>query len=216
MENLYKGISYNYSSQDEMFRVHTMSNWKAIKLFSSLTEDEAKNAIANYTKFVFVRNPLERLVSTWHDKFGPNGMYSDPKYVRFSRDIRKFGKNISEKELNQVGPASLEEFFRYLIANRREIENFNIHWRPMAYFCGFCRIQYDFIGELDNLGCEMDFIVRHSPSLTNIIKIPEYSHPYKKTNKNEELLKVPHELLKTIVEMYQVDFEMFGYQIPEF
>ena len=215
MENLYKGINYNYTSHDEMCRIHTMSNWRSIKPLASLTESAAKNAVANFTKFAFVRNPLERLVSTWHDKFGPDGMYSSVNYVSYSKDIRKFRHNISKDELEKPGPASLEEFFRYLVAHKSSIEDFNIHWRPMAYFCAFDHIDYDFIGELDNLACEIDFIVRHSPTLTNIIKIPEYSHPYKKKNKHEELLKVPHDLIRAVAEIYREDFEIFGYQLPE-
>ena len=65
-------------------------------------------------------------------------------------------------------------------------------------------------GNVDNLTCDfIDFIVRKSTTtgVKNIIKIPQPLHPFNK--KQEELSKIPQDMLQTIVEMYQMDFEIF-------
>ena len=71
-------------------------------------------------------------------------------------------------------------------------------------------------GNVDNFTCDfIDFIVRKSTTigLKNIITIPQHLHPFNK--EQEELSKIPQDLLKAILEMYQMDFEMFGYQLRE-
>ena len=39
---------------------------------SKYSTDEAKRLITSLPKFAVVRNPLNRIVSAWRDKFGPN------------------------------------------------------------------------------------------------------------------------------------------------
>ena len=70
------GSTYNYTNDKSMCPIHLTDNWNVIKAMRELTMEEAENALQSYTKFAFVRNPLDRLVSAWGDKLGPNASIS--------------------------------------------------------------------------------------------------------------------------------------------
>ena len=76
-------------------------------------EDKKKQEILqNYTKIMWVRDPLERLVSAWRSKFTKeNRFYSK---VFGSYIIGRYRRNATALEINRGFPISLTEFFRYV------------------------------------------------------------------------------------------------------
>ena len=53
-----------------MCRIHFV-HVEDLTQLANYTEKEARNILTTYTKFSFVRNPIDRLISAWNDKFGP-------------------------------------------------------------------------------------------------------------------------------------------------
>ena len=101
----------------------------------------------------------------------------------------------------------------FLVDNGENVNKGNIHWRLMSEdYCNFCELDYDYIGELDNVECELDYILRRAAGVKKTIPIPTVPYPY--NNKQDELKKIPQDLLQKVVKVYRDDFDMFGYPLP--
>ena len=86
---------------------------------------EYDHLLRNYKKFVFVRHPLERLLSAYRDKFLKTNKWTMYFQHLFGRQIiKKYRKNPSKESLKSGTGVLFEEFIRYLtdstIPNRFE------------------------------------------------------------------------------------------------
>ena len=84
-------LTGNFTSQQaanlDFFRVHNKQFlYSYLRPLSAYTSQEIRDRLDSYFKFMFVRDPLERLVSAFRDK-----MFSDdePPYKKLSRRIRR-------------------------------------------------------------------------------------------------------------------------------
>ncbi|KAI1237893.1 hypothetical protein IHE44_0013985 [Lamprotornis superbus] len=99
-----------------------------------------KEFLSNYTKVMFTRHPLERLVSAYRDKL----LHSEPFYsTTVANEIRAMfrkNKNSSEK-------VSFQEFVSFITA--KPPHTLDIHWKPMFLLCDPCNIHYDVVDSQD-------------------------------------------------------------------
>ena len=104
--------------------------------------------LKNYTKVMFVRDPIERLVSAFNDKFHP-GQINDFYFKKFGREISRNyqgnGRGIVDLSGRNV---TFEEFVRYLVDlhQRNETNKYDEHWASYKDLCLPCNIDYDIIG----------------------------------------------------------------------
>ena len=159
----------------------------------TMAVDLESNKMKTYTKFMFVRDPLERLLSAYRAR-NPHGIFKKWKRLSF----RKF--------LN-------------LILDKPD-EKSNLHFVSFSRMCHPCVINYDFIGLLDNYERDMRQILR-SVGAENAVILPKRNQTGYTHKKTGEVLKrylkdVPKATIQKIYERYYLDYYIFGFKKPEF
>ncbi|PIK53496.1 putative carbohydrate sulfotransferase 14-like [Apostichopus japonicus] len=131
-----------------------------LRRLSSYSLAEQKERVENYKKFVFVREPLLRVLSAWQDKF-VNGF--DKRMYE-----RSFGELIVEKVRRNVdvirGEGDLNitfaEFVKYLTTTILPgMISTDVHWQSYNTRCMPCTTFYDYIGHFENVSREAEWIL---------------------------------------------------------
>ncbi|XP_075049070.1 carbohydrate sulfotransferase 9-like [Mixophyes fleayi] len=186
------------------YEVHTSS--LLIKL-SSYPPAIQTQLLANYTKVMFTRDPLERVVSAYRDKF----LHKDDIY--YSRTIANQIKRRVRENINSTENITFEEFTRYIVLQAPQYTD--THWKPMYHLCDPCNIHYDIIGKFETLKEDADFVLK-------VIAAPQkLSFPNKKHHSNDSqtnhqitrqyLETLPPILFRQLKKRYSIDFSMFEY-----
>ena len=154
--------------------------------------------LEKYFKWMFVRNPYDRLVSSFH-------------YSR--RTIG--GKNVSMRNHFWM----LESFEKYIL-NLDELFDFsqknfdirsrkfvNVHMIPQYYFaCIDNEVVLDFVGRLENLDTDWKFVCEKIGIKSNVEKSNQ------SRRKGHWFDFYTPELFEVVNEKYAKDFEIFDYQ----
>ena len=163
-----------------------------IKAFKDVNELKS-NKIKQYTKFMFVRDPLERLLSAYR-KHLPRGYF----------------KNHTPKSFN--------EFLNFVLG--RPDKNSNKHVVSFNRRCLPCAVKYDFIGSLDSFEKDMKKILRSVGAEKEIIFLTRNQTGYTQ-KKSGDVLKqylkgVPKDTLQRVYGRYLLDYYLFGFKKPSF
>jgi hypothetical protein len=139
---------YDYNKCDVHGNVHACAEQECT--FKS--KDEAIRTIRDnsYFKFVFVRNPWSRLISTYIDKISRLVQAIDGKPLELISEIQQ--KKGSEIDLRKR--VTFRQFLEY-IADHDDME-LDEHWRPQSSFIG--DNVFDFIGKYENLQADLNHI----------------------------------------------------------
>ncbi|RWS01213.1 carbohydrate sulfotransferase 11-like protein [Dinothrombium tinctorium] len=197
------------------------SKSQARNIFQTLDQfndtTEIIRRLNSYTKFVFVRNPFERLLSAFRNKF--ESVYNDYFRLRFGRKIIKMYRVNSTKQSLETGnDVTFNEFLSY-IADLDVYDfksSFNEHWRPISDLCFPCFIEFDIIGKLETLE-EDAFFVMWKANLFNSIRFPHRKETYSSVPTAYLLNKyykfVPLDLMNKLLKLYEQDLKLFNYGI---
>lgn len=183
-------------------------NHQDFTFLSDFSLQEMDYRLQNYFKFLFTREPLERLVSAYKDKFlTGNRMFID-KWG--SRIIKKYRNNA--KNNNNI--PTVDEFFRYLLNDT----NLDAHWTSYVDLCKPCLISYDFIGSFDCLVRDAQILL-NKLHLQDLVQFPQKQRYYTKrrtvnASLDYFLSQVPQQLTNQVVEKYAQDYELFSYPLP--
>ncbi|XP_020789401.1 carbohydrate sulfotransferase 8-like [Boleophthalmus pectinirostris] len=137
------------------------------KLRKLETYDRAgiEKRLETYTKILFVREPFERLVSAFRDKFENPNSYYHPVFGRAI--ISKYRVNASRAALKTGAGVTFQEFVQYLLDIKRPV-GMDIHWEPVSQLCSPCLMRYNFIGKFENLQKEANFLLRNINAPKNL------------------------------------------------
>lgn len=176
--------------------------------------------LKKYTKFLFVRDPLVRLISAYRNKLEqPNSeFYHDYGQVmlRLYANLSEPPASVREAFVQGIHP-SFSHFIQYLLDPQTEKKRpFNEHWRQVYRLCHPCQIEYDFIGHLETLEEDAEHLLRLL-RVDNVVEFPSSS-------KNVTALswvfdwfsKIPVEARRELFKLYEPDFRLFGYDRPDF
>lgn len=170
---------------------------------------------------ILVRHPFERLVSAYNDKMVPDGEGFSWYYAPISRDInrrfRHLRQNITARGDVGDGTATFEDFVNYLVqlgppSNRDE------HWRQYHATCDPCKHDYDVIMKFDTYLDDFE-------SLKQLLNVSEHHRqdffpPFQARTDNDKtkvfMKSIPVELRRKLYEIYRKDFELFGYDKPDY
>ena len=184
------------------------------------TPNQQKQMWETYFKFTFVREPFERILSAYKDKF----VYPRP----FDRNVLEFhGREILKNFRPNASPSSLEvlhditfrEFIEYLVTkgSNKSTPVMDWHWDNYVNICGMCAINYDFIGHYETFDQDLaDF--KEAAGLS-----PEQAKRFNARANNQSdtassLLgyysQIPIEWIDILGRLFRANFEMFNYNFP--
>ena len=135
-----------------------------------LKTEEAKSLTS--LSFVFVRNPLSRLVSAYYDKMFRNwsGKRTPVRELGpwpIRRRILMQFRNWTEEEAERHTDAVTEaEFARFVIESyeksvaEHDFRRMDPHWRPQTTLCDFCQMDFDVVGKIETFEEDKNFIYR--------------------------------------------------------
>ncbi|CAH1779820.1 unnamed protein product [Owenia fusiformis] len=185
------------------------------------SKQDQKRILSEYFKFMFIRDPLDRLISAWDDKFNHVKLYFSKRYGRDM--IKKYRENPSGEALRTGNKVKLEEMISY-VRDIAEIKYADEHWRPMTDLCDPCAIDYDMYGNFYNIEEESKFVFKNIN--TNISNMPftnagihrkgmkRTSHDYYKTVERNKLIEYYSNIsIKKVVKLqnqYKQDYELFS------
>ncbi|KAK3106484.1 hypothetical protein FSP39_020823 [Pinctada imbricata] len=117
---------------------------------------------SGWFKFLFVRNPFERILSTYIDKFvSPNIYYFFiAKYM-----IQSERKNPNKQALECGHDIAFEEFIRAVVSKETPDE----HWCPVYRICDVTNINYSFIGKMETFVKDSEAVL-HKVDKDHLIK----------------------------------------------
>lgn len=188
-------------------QIHNKNLFKSLQNYSVT---EILNMTNEYTKFIFVRHPFERLLSAYRNKLEQH--YDSSKYfqARFGKYIIKnFRKNPTNVSLAKGDDVTFSEFVNYIVSS--DPNRYNEHWQRMTDLCHPCLIKYDFIGKYENIIQDSNFLLK---SFGTSLKFPKLSKP---STTASNLAKYYGTLeRKTILKLYRIyemDFRLFDYDV---
>lgn len=193
---------------------------KVLRPMSGRKNPTNERRLATYYKFLFVRHPLDRLVSAFLEKFR---LVRDYQETIGRRIIRRYRQNATEESLARGHDVTLEEFTRFLIDHGRTSKN--IHWTPQYDLCLPCSVQYDFVGHHETLWDDGDYVLRRI-GVGGLVRFPRWGGTNRTSSGGSEgtgssrslqryeqmFAGVRPEYVRRIKKYYAHDYEFFGYK----
>ncbi|XP_030400587.1 carbohydrate sulfotransferase 11 isoform X3 [Gopherus evgoodei] len=193
---------------------HISSNLKTLNQYSI---PEINHRLKSYMKFLFVREPFERLVSAYRNKFTQK--YNTSFHKRYgTKIVRRQRKNATQEALRKGDDVKFEEFVAYLIdPNTQREEPFNEHWQTVYSLCHPCHIHYDLIGKYETLEDDSNYILQLA-GVGSYLKFPTYAKSTRTTDEmtTEFFQNISLEHQTQLYEVYKLDFLMFNYSVPSY
>ena len=173
--------------------------------------EKAQKMLQTFYKFMFVREPFERLLSAYKDKYvHPRLGDKDPFITVFGRKIiRNFRQNPSQEALKSGYGVKFPEFIEYII-NEGAQEDW--HWANYEDVCGFCDIKYNYVGHYETLPEDAKYVLERA-NLTQL-KFPSFRPSRTKDELLHYYAQIPKVWIKSLGKVYQSSFNIFGYPFP--
>ncbi|KAM3920235.1 carbohydrate sulfotransferase 14 [Leptodactylus fuscus] len=185
-----------------------MDHKSDLVFLADLSADEIRYRLQHYYKFLFVREPMERLLSAYRNKFGEIKEYQQ----RYGMEIvRRYRKNPAASKGDDV---TFSEFLQYL--QDEDVEKMNEHWMPIYNLCQPCAVPYDFIGSYERLQEDAHHVL-DTIGAPNHIHFPERQAWYKPVTKETMqylLCNTPQGLIRELLPKYILDYSLFAYSLP--
>ncbi|XP_071849002.1 carbohydrate sulfotransferase 11-like isoform X2 [Apostichopus japonicus] len=182
---------------------------KNMKLLSSYKVQEARHILKSYTKFVFVRNPFARILSAYKDKIEkPTKL--NPKFRVFWN--RKINLGL-EKNASVVGDNTTFIHYVDYLSNHSVNED---HWQTIITLSRPCEVQYDFIGKMETLDRDINFVLKNIIRNTSErVLFRTSTNPTGSSTMLERYFAgVPRRNKQALYDQFKNDFLLFGYDKP--
>ncbi|XP_018086730.1 carbohydrate sulfotransferase 14 isoform X1 [Xenopus laevis] len=204
-KRLLKVLDGSLQSTDVKLKMDHKSD---LVFLADLSAEEVRYRLQHYFKFMFVREPMERLLSAYRNKFGEIKEYQ-----------RRYGVEIVRRYRKQAGSSAgddvtFPEFLHYLLDE--DPEKMNEHWMPIYNLCQPCALTYDFIGSYERLREDASHVL-HTVRAPPFIQFPERQTWYKPVTKQSQdyfLCNTPKGLIRDLLPKYIMDFSLFAYPLP--
>lgn len=160
--------SKNVSNPFHIQGIHAYEGYLTAK---GMPFDKIHMILSSSTKFMFVREPYERLFSGYVDKlFSPNAAYWAYIGTFITNNFRKNATQISKSCGHDI---TFEEFVRYFLHSQVTNEKRDAHFVPNFEHCRPCEIDYEYIGKLETFE-EDTFYLLKKFGLESIIKFDDF------------------------------------------
>lgn len=196
---------------DELFL-----NQIGLRYLNTYPLEDIRSRMNTYFKFMFVRHPLERLLSAYIEKFTIYNKWTQHFQRKYGRKIvRLFRKNPTNEALARGHDVTFAEFAKYVSRRSLSGKALNPHWASYFDLCHPCSIKYDFVGKFESFDRDSAHILGKisgdkCPRAFPTIKpagaaTREVMHKYYNTVSKKDLSR--------LIQAYLPDFMMFGYDL---
>ena len=188
---------------------------KHLKRLSDYTPKERKKRIESYFKFLFVREPLERLVATYQHKFAAK--YSKYFHQMFGKKIVKlYRKKPSKESLQKGNDVTFSEFIQFLVDSDHLTEApLNEHWQQYYRLCHPCLMQYDFVGKYETLNQDISYVLKKTSVVKKLNgRLSSSNSTYSEKSLHSFYKTVSPSNLKRLWKIFYPDYSLFSYQYP--
>lgn len=184
------------------------------------TDTVQTRMLADYKKFVVVREPLERLLSGYRNKFfHPNKNHQNEyhyKYLEFYQQHPKLKADRNIRTNFTASPLTFKEFLIYFVDSFDTNSYMNEHFVPAHLLCHPCEIQFDYIGKYETINQDASYIF---DKLKIDIEFPGKNDNYSSVSTaavaEEYYRPVPSHVLKHVMRILWRDYTLFGYAVPD-
>ncbi|XP_072460564.1 carbohydrate sulfotransferase 9 isoform X1 [Notamacropus eugenii] len=189
---------------------------KHLKKLDSFDLKGIYTRLNSYTKAVFVRDPMERLVSAFRDKFEHPNSYYHPVFGKAI--IKKYRPNACQEKINNGSGVKFKEFIHYLLDSHRPV-GMDIHWERVSKLCYPCLINYDFVGKFETLEEDANYFLQLIGAPRGL-KFPNFKDRHssdERTNADvvRQYLKDLSSMERQLIyDFYYLDYLMFNYTTP--
>jgi len=221
---------------DHGVNVHKMAlDQEGTFLYHYPIEEQLERLATDY-KALFVRHPFERLLSGFGNKV------SHAKERSFEENVMSevIQGNEYEASFGSEAAASVN-LTRYDALNQAfDIESFHVfvdylikrgpggghdgvvwdtrqkHWRRAVDVCKVCSIEWSFIGKVESFDTDYNYMF-DKLGLLDLVGRREENRDTKSSQKFYQYYRgLGRERIQALYELYQADFELFGYEVPSY
>ncbi|XP_059522967.1 carbohydrate sulfotransferase 8 isoform X1 [Myotis daubentonii] len=188
----------------------------ALKRLDTFDRQGILHRLSTYTKMLFVREPFERLVSAFRDKFEHPNSYYHPVFGKAI--LARYRANASGEALRTGSGVRFPEFVQYLLDVHRPV-GMDIHWDHVSRLCSPCLIDYDFVGKFESMEDDANFFLSliHAP---RNLTFPQFKDRHSQearttagiTHRYFAQLSAPQR--QRAYDFYYMDYLMFNYSKP--
>uniref|UniRef100_UPI00398F3910 carbohydrate sulfotransferase 9-like n=1 Tax=Pristiophorus japonicus TaxID=55135 RepID=UPI00398F3910 len=191
---------------------------KRLRKLDSYSLKEAYELLTTFAKVLFVRDPMERLVSAFRDKFEHPNSYYHPVFGKAI--LKKYRTNASVEALATGSGVTFREFVQYLLDPQKPI-GMDIHWEQMSKLCSPCLINYDFIGKFENLENDANYFLKLIDAPLGL-QFPSFKDRHSSDERTtsavveQYLAQISPLERQKLYNFYYLDYVMFNYSKPPF
>ncbi|XP_060080388.1 carbohydrate sulfotransferase 13-like [Ylistrum balloti] len=166
-------ILSGWQNVSDPFRIKGIHAYEGYQTAKRLPFDKIYNILVHSTKFMFVREPFERLLSGYVDKlYSPNAAYWNfiGRYI-----VTRFRENPTNHSAECGHDITFQEFVEYFIYSQSTNEHRDAHFVPSFEHCRPCEIEYDYIGKMETFK-EDTFHILKKLNLEKYVKFNDFQN----------------------------------------
>ncbi|XP_012586208.1 PREDICTED: carbohydrate sulfotransferase 8 [Condylura cristata] len=195
---------------------NTVHYGSALKRLDTFDRQGILHRLSTYTKMLFVREPFERLVSAFRDKFEHPNSYYHPVFGKAI--LARYRANASREALRTGSGVRFPEFVQYLLDVHRPV-GMDIHWDHVSRLCSPCLIDYDFVGKFESMEDDANFFLRliHAPRNLTFPRFKDrHSQEARTTGRitHRYFAQLSALQRQRAYDFYYMDYLMFNYSKP--
>ncbi|EDV30961.2 uncharacterized protein Dana_GF14777 [Drosophila ananassae] len=187
--------------------------------FYDLTEAEQQQVLSeDYTRFILVRHPFERLLSAYRNKLegdSPSARYFQTRVGR--QIVKELRPGASNASLENGDDVTFGEFIQYLLTpelSRANQSDYNEHWEVITKLCNPCVVNYNVVGKYDTL-LDDSALALYLARARNLIFPTGHKPSSTKANLRTYFDPLPIGSIRRLYEIYEDDFRLFGYGLDD-
>ncbi|XP_062397097.1 carbohydrate sulfotransferase 11 [Sardina pilchardus] len=193
---------------------HVPGNLRTLSEYSAA---EINRRLRSYLKFVFVREPFERLVSAYRNKFTRS--YNTAFHKRYgTKIVSRHRIDPKPRSLERGNDVSFEEFVYYLVDPRTQREEpFNEHWERVHSLCHPCLIHYDVVGKYETLAQDSHYVLKVA-GVDSEVHFPTSGKTTRTTGDMaaQFFRNISPFYQRKLFNLYRMDFLLFNYTTPTY